>query len=91
MLCWSCVTGPRLSQALQKYYKEARKGAGSKLTIQDTANACMDMVTAAYIGMEGFTVYKWNDLGPNFRAHGVKQMGKERARSGVRAPVPPNQ
>ena len=66
-----------LSQALQKYYKEAQKGAGSKLTAQDTANACMDMVTAACIGMEGFKVYEWNDLGPNFRAHVVKEMGQQ--------------
>jgi len=37
----------------------------------------MDMVTAACIGMKGFTVYKWNDLGPNFRAHVVKEMGQQ--------------
>ena len=75
--CASYGRTPRLSQALQKYYKEAQKGAGSKLTAQDTANACMDMVTAACIGMEGFKVYEWNDLGPNFRAHVVKEMGQQ--------------
>ena len=37
----------------------------------------MDMVTAACIGMEGFKVYEWNDLGPNFRAHVVKEMGQQ--------------